>query len=209
MTNNMSVEPLPPDALALVENPEAQLARITEVRDVVLGQSDFPGTYREYARLTGLGAALKQYQETTGTARWEIALICREAERKMGQMLLDIPRHPGARTDLTSSGNQIRLYSEVIEELGIDHNRAHSWQQAAQCPEDGFLALVEDCRRWGRFVTLEGVIGWPGDVRPVKMSSRQPRKPGAGVWKKSCPGLRNWPNRYPLLRSSSNVWKRK
>ena len=201
----MSIEPLLPEAAYLVESPEVQLARIEEVRDVVLGQSDFPGTYHEYAKLTGLGAALRQYKDTSVTAMWEITLICRQAERKMGQMLREIPRHPGARTDITSSGNQIRLYGQVIEELGIDHNRAYSWQQAAQGPEEDFLALVEQRRSMGWTVTLENVIGvgqrhrnreaWEQAAEEARRRGKEEILPRAKELAKSIPSLAEFEQR--------------
>jgi hypothetical protein len=132
------------DAIVPIDSPEAQLAKVGAIREVVLGQSDLPGTYREYAKLTGLEESLKQYKGQSDAALFEITLIRREAERKMGQMLLEIPRHPGARTDLTtSSAHPMRLYGQILQDLGIKQDRAHDWQLAAQCPEEEFRKLVE------------------------------------------------------------------
>jgi hypothetical protein len=94
------------NAIVPMDSPEAQLAKAGAIREVVLGQSDLLGTYREYAKLTGLEEALEQYKDSSASAAFEITPIRREAERRMGQMLLEIPRHPGARTDLTSSDDQ-------------------------------------------------------------------------------------------------------
>jgi hypothetical protein len=54
----MSIEPLPSEAIALVESLETQLAKAAAFREVVLGQSDLPGTYHEYAKVAGLEESL-------------------------------------------------------------------------------------------------------------------------------------------------------
>jgi|SRR5919106_2090757 hypothetical protein len=139
----LSLEPLPPDALALVESPEAQLAKVAAIREVVLGQSDLQGTYREYAKLAGLEEALRHYKDTSTASLFEVSVVQREAERKMGQMLRDIPRHPGARRDLTSYTDHTRLYEDVLKELRINRATANIWQWAAQLPEEMFRGQVE------------------------------------------------------------------
>jgi hypothetical protein len=139
MTTPLPIEPIVPAA-----SPEAQLAKVQALRETVLGQSDLPGTYHEYAKLAGLEEALKQYKGTSEAALFEIALIRRQAERKMGQLLMEIPRHPGARTDLTLSDDQTRLYEHVLKDLGISRDRANRWQTAAMVPEVKFRALVEE-----------------------------------------------------------------
>jgi hypothetical protein len=68
-----------PDAIIPADSPEAQLLKVA--------------TMEEY---------LRQCKDTSDTTLFEVTLIRREAERRMGQLLLEIPRHPGIRTDLTS-----------------------------------------------------------------------------------------------------------
>ena len=156
----MSTESLPSDALALVESPEAQLAKVAAIREVVLGQNDLEGTYYQYAKLTGLEETLEQYKSTSVAALFEVSLIGREAERKMGRMLMEIPRHPGTRTDITSSDGQTRLYGDVLSGLGLTRDRANRWQQAARCPEAEFRDLEE----FYRDATLEEV-----HLRPITL----------------------------------------
>jgi hypothetical protein len=147
-----------PDAVMLAEVPGAQLAKLAALRETVLGQSDLEGTYHAYAGLTGLEEALRQYQGQSDAALFEVVLVRREAERKMGQMLLDIPRHPGARTDLTSSGDPMRLYGDTLKDLGIKPDRANTWQLAARCPEEIFQELVASNRRSLYPITLEALV---------------------------------------------------
>jgi hypothetical protein len=153
----------PVDGIVLGGSPEAQLAKAEAIREVVLGQSDLKGTYREYAKLTGLQQALRQYKGKSDAVLFEVTLIRREAERKMGQLLMEIPRHPGARSDLTSSVRQIRLYGDILKDLHIKSDSAHKWQQVAQYPEDEFRALVESRKthlKMGKLVpiTLEELL---------------------------------------------------
>jgi hypothetical protein len=157
----MSTESLPLTSITLLESPEAQLAKAEAIRGRVLGQSDLPSTYHEYSKLAVLEEALKRYKGTSEAALFEVTLIRREAERKMGKMLLEIPRNPGARTDLTSSHGMTRLYEDVLKELELTRERANRWQHAARCPEDAFWGMVEQGRNGGlgcRPITLEQVV---------------------------------------------------
>ena len=153
----MSIEPLPSDALALVESPEAQLAQIAAVREMVLGQADLADTLHEYAKVAGWEEALRQRKGVSDTILFEMTLIKFEAIRKMGGMLLEIPRKPGARTDRrTSSAHPTRLYRQVLQDLGLKRDQASEWQLAAWCPEETFLEIVENNRKWDhRPITLE------------------------------------------------------
>jgi hypothetical protein len=149
------------DAIIPAESSASQLAKLEELREVVLGQHDLRGTYHQYAKLTGLEESLKQYKGRSEATLFELTLIRREAERKMGQMLLEIPRHPGARTDVTRSGEPMRLYGTILEELGIKPDRAHSWQMAAKYPEAEFRTLVESRRRPTELANRWSFLGFP------------------------------------------------
>jgi hypothetical protein len=193
----MSIEPLPPEAITLVESPEAQLAEAAAIREVVLGQSDLPGTYREYAKLTGVEEMLKQYKGKSDAALFEITLIRREAERKMGQMLLDIPRNPGARTDLTSSDGQTRLYEDVLKDLGLTQDRATRWQHAARCPEEQFRERVEVYRGTLQPITLEELV-WVGREQTQLEERKQAQEEAERrARKRFCPRLRYSLSPYP------------
>jgi hypothetical protein len=144
------------------------------IREVVLGQSDLEGTYHAYAKLTGLEEALKHYKGQSESSLFELNLIRREAERKMGQLLLEIPRQPGARTDLTSSRGGMRSYQDVLEDPHISSSQAHRWQEAARCPEEEFKALVEDRRNSTQLhaITLEDLT-WRGQQHMRQEAAKQ------------------------------------
>jgi hypothetical protein len=89
--NDNAIEP------RLVE--EQQLAKVSALRESVLGQKDLSSTYHQYAMLEGLEASLQNYHARSEAPLLELGITRREAERKMGSMLLDLPREPGHRSD--------------------------------------------------------------------------------------------------------------
>ena len=161
---------------------------------MVLGQSDLPGTYHEYAKVAGLEESLKQYKGKSDTVLFEVTLIRREVERKMGQMLLEIPRKPGARTDLTSSGDPMRLYGDILEDLGLKPDRAHSWQLAARYPDERFRELVELYRVTRHPITLEELVYLARNICNWnrcnwRRESRLRKRSNAGARRRFCPRL--------------------
>ena len=76
------------------------------------------------------------------------------AERRAGQLLAEIGRTPGARTDRTSGQAEPRLttYAEVKREAHVSDHQAKRWQQLAEIPHKDFEgklhdSLVEDSTR--------------------------------------------------------------
>jgi len=72
------------------------------------------------------------------------------AERRFGELLAELARAPGQRTDLTSSNGETRLeappspYSDALHRTGISRQTAHRYQQLAQVPEPVFAAAMAD-----------------------------------------------------------------
>jgi hypothetical protein len=146
-----------PDAIAL-KQVEEKRAKVATLRDTVLGQVDLFGTYHHYALLEGLEASLNNYRDTSQDALLELGIIRREAERKMGEMLLQLPREQGHRTDLkgpTSSVSQTKFYSQVIADLGIGKDRANKWQWLAKLSAEQFEERLEAARSGGHLPSLD------------------------------------------------------
>jgi len=63
-------------------------------------------------------------------AQNELAEAKIRIDRRIGQILAEIPKEPGKRTDLTSFQTGTRL-----QDLGIPKVSAHRWQQEAVVPD--------------------------------------------------------------------------
>lgn len=75
----------------------------------------------------------------------EIGQIAVEAAQKMGELLLQIQKHQGQRTDITSS--ESRTKSEQLEEIGITRQRSNEYEQMAQNPEAVKTAIEKAIER--------------------------------------------------------------
>lgn len=82
-----------------------------------------------------------------------------DAERKAGQMLAQLERNPGIRTDLEPRGSLTRgsEYRETLRAADIDESAAKRWQRIAAIPEDEYEAYKADARSKGE-VTESGAV---------------------------------------------------
>ena len=86
--------------------------------------------------------AIRQYADTAryGLKFQNLAAAFKlKAERRAGELLADLERNPGARTDLTSSHDETRSdYQWAIDDLHIPRPTAHRWELVARVPEGVF-----------------------------------------------------------------------
>ena len=64
----------------------------------------------------------------------QAAEIRLRAERRAGELLKEIPRNPGERTDLTSLHDETRLitYEDTLKQNDLTPITAHRWQVEAR-----------------------------------------------------------------------------
>ena len=58
--------------------------------------------------------------------------------QKMGELLLQIQKQSGKRTDIETSSvttDEVKTKTEIISEIGIERHAANDYQQMAQNPE--------------------------------------------------------------------------
>jgi hypothetical protein len=109
------------------------LAEVSHIRDIAEAA-------RTYARAAKLGLDAQNHAT-------EIKL---RAERKAGELLRELDREPGKRTDKPDpklgSGS---AYKQIITENDIPHSTAHRWQEVAKVPEpvfEEYIAEVKESR---------------------------------------------------------------
>lgn len=90
-------------------------------------------------------------------AQNDVAEIRLRAERRAGELLKELKRNPGARTDLTSLQPATR-FEQQIAEIGIEKTAAHRWQREADIPPEIFEEKIAEMKRAGQELTTASMI---------------------------------------------------
>ena len=80
--------------------------------------------------------AKEVYEQKLAEAQ-EIGKVTVEAAQKMGELLLQIEKRSGRRTDITSSTHidEVKTKTEITSEMGMTANQVSEYQRMAQNPE--------------------------------------------------------------------------
>ena len=84
-----------------------------------------------------LNLAKEVYEQKLSEAQ-ELGQITVEAGQKMGELLLQIQKQSGARTDLQTSSNnheEVKTKTAITSEMGMTKDQVSQYQQMAQNPE--------------------------------------------------------------------------
>jgi site-specific DNA-methyltransferase (adenine-specific) len=107
------------------------------------------------------------------------------AEVRAGELLAELPRTQGARTDLDlettsdQAGPKLASFAETLEQADIGKANASRWQAMATLPADALEQHIAETRESGRELTSAGVLklARPAVFRartPVVLGERQP-----------------------------------
>ncbi len=58
------------------------------------------------------------------------------AERRIGEFSRELPKAQGERTDLTSSYDETKLKTSILEEVGISRQTANRYEKIAAMSEE-------------------------------------------------------------------------
>jgi len=108
-------------------------------------------------------AALQLYARQQGESlemQNAIAEIKLRAERRAGELLAEMERAQGNRSDLTSfqPGTKFSEYTNAIENAGIARITAHRWQEIASIPEEKFEQHIAEKKSRGDELTSAGML---------------------------------------------------
>jgi N6-adenosine-specific RNA methylase IME4 len=137
------------DAIALIDTARRALAEaksIPEVKDVL----DKAKAVEKYLRQRDLGTEASQ----------DAAELTLRAERRLGELLSELPREQGKRTDRTSLPNGTKLQA-----TGIKPVQAHGFQRVAAIPEALFEEHVRGVRSRGQWPTTAGTVRLATELR--------------------------------------------
>ena len=105
-------------------------------------------------------AAYAKQANDTALVEWATEIKVR-AERKAGEMLAEMERHPGKRTDRTSDHDGPRSLKEVLEANNIAPTTAKRWQKLAAVPDEQFEQAVEAAKEVAGEVTTAALLRSP------------------------------------------------
>ena len=90
----------------------------------------------------------------------ELANALIAAEQRIGELLLNLPKQSGLRTDLETSSTQVekvKTKGETIKDMGYSKDEASDYQQMAKNP-DIVRKVIEDATAAGEVVTKSAVM---------------------------------------------------
>jgi len=116
----------------------------------------------EVKQIRGKALALEHYarQALNIQAERRAIEVRVRAERRVGQLLAEVERSQGKRTDLTSGGEQPKL-EQIRREANISDWQAKQWQRLAKVPQDKFD------RALGNTTKKASTTGLIEDEKPV------------------------------------------
>ena len=134
MNMSTNIQPRPAGELD-VEHARAILAACTDLDEV--------------KRIRDQADAIAKYQRSRNAAEdsaVHASAIARRAERRMGEMLAEMPDDQRGRPP--KNGHEQGPFSPTLADLGIKKNQSSAWQAIAAVPEEDFEeALAEDIAR--------------------------------------------------------------
>lgn len=128
---------------------EAARQAIEEARrvDEVKAIRDQAEAARAYAKQAKLGMEMVN-------AAAEIKL---RAERRAGQILLEMDKHEGGRPSENPSSAS-RGFAPKLADLGVTHDQSSRWQQMAAMPQSKFEQHLAERKEAGEEITLKSVL---------------------------------------------------
>lgn len=114
--------------------------------------------------------AKEVYEQKLAEAQ-EIGQITVEAAQKMGELLLQIQKQSGKRTDLETSTTgiaEVKTKSEITSDMGMTRNQVNQYQQMAQNP-DAVQAAIQKAIENGDVVSRNQVMK---EIRSAKAEAR-------------------------------------
>lgn len=119
-------------------------------------------TIQEAKKYRDFAEAARVYAETSrlGTEAQNKAVeIKLRAERRMGQILAEMPKNEGGRPPKTGIGIDTGFEQpQTLEEIGISKMQSSRWQQEASLPEEDFERFVAETRAEGGELTSAGLL---------------------------------------------------
>ena len=132
--------------LALVRNAQRALSEARTVDEV-----------KKVRDIAAAATHLLQVAKASYEACCEAAILKLDAERKAGEMLEKMPKHPPGPDKQDRYQDDTDLPPSLAD-LGITKLMSSRWQAEASVPEEHYHAYIADCREIGRIPTSSGLV---------------------------------------------------
>jgi N6-adenosine-specific RNA methylase IME4 len=142
------------DALVKIDAAKQALAEAQDI-NAILEIRDKAAAMSSYAHAKGAGEAAQMAKE-----------LQIRAERKAGEWLRDAPKHPGKRTDLVASSNQVD--KPTLSDLGIEKTQSHRWQAIASLPNEEFEKHIAETKDKGEELTSVGTYRYARQTQRIE-----------------------------------------
>ena len=87
------------------------------------------------------------------------SVVAADARRKAGEMLMQLERKPGARTDATlDARGQGSEYADVLKDVSLPRQTAKRWQQEARVPEAMYQEIKQTALDTGKELSQRNVL---------------------------------------------------
>lgn len=116
---------------------------------VLVNEEKIQALRAEIRAIKKVHLAKEVYEQKLAEAQ-EIGQITVEAAQKMGELLYQIQKQSGLRTDLRTSSNnveEVKTKTEIITEMGMTKDQVSQYQQMAQNPEAVQAAIQKAIER--------------------------------------------------------------
>ena len=148
----------------------ADLEQLTDVIERIRGLIHYVDNAREAALLVRRSNAVERLvddalksccllEEQQFDLRQEAAEVHLRTQRRAGELIGEILKHPGGRPAKTRTS--VRMVSRsrpTLRNLGIERNESHRWQRIAAVPLDEFERHISECRAGRRELTTSSIL---------------------------------------------------
>lgn len=126
---------------------------------VLVGKAKLQAYMLKLQTVNKLSVAQEIRDQTLQEAQ-EVSTALIAAEQRIGELLLEIPKASGKRTDLETSGQrstEVKTKSETVSEMGYSERESKDYQQMAKNP-DIVRKVLDDALADGTVVTKSQVM---------------------------------------------------
>lgn len=131
------------------------------------------------------------------------AAKCRiDAERRLGELLKELPKHPGGRPPENPLHDERGFDDEpqTYGEIGIDYGQAHRWQTVASLPQAAYSEFVQDIIEDDRELTSAAVYRYSRNWLHKHANGQRPEKLGVTLFNEAGIG-------WDTLRKLRGLWR--
>ena len=112
----------------------------------------------------------KQQRDIGVDARNDAAEIVLRAERRLGEMLAEMPKQHGARP---GDAGLHDVTPQTLEEFGIDKAQSSRWQAEALVSDEQFAAWIAETREAEQDLTSQGLVKMGKEIKSQERTARK------------------------------------